>query len=66
MFGEKWIYSFIAGLLFIALSTPFMYNITQAIGRIFGFTFYSNGSPTLQGIIFHGIVFMFITRVLMR
>jgi hypothetical protein len=65
MIGEKWVYSFIAGLLFIALSSPLMFKITQALAKPFGLSFYVNGAPTMQGITFHGIVFMLITRVLM-
>lgn len=66
MIGEKWVYSFIAGVLFFALASPFLFNITQSIAGLFGFTFITPaGVPTIQGITFHAIVFMLITRVLM-
>lgn len=66
MNNEKWLYSLIAGLLFIALASPFAFHVTQTlIAKPLGYNFVSGSGPTTTGIVFHGIVFLFITRLMM-
>jgi len=55
---DKWIVSIVLGLLFVLLSLPFLYNITNRFTNSFG-------TPSYMGIIIHGIIFVLIVRLLL-
>lgn len=54
---QKLISSLIGALLFILLSLPFMYEITNVLGKAIKLPFMDSNGPTIAGIVFHGIVF---------
>lgn len=59
--AQKWWASFVAALIFILISAPFTYSITNGL---FGHTT-NPGGPTAWGLILHAIVFLLIIRLLM-
>jgi hypothetical protein len=60
---DKWIISIISALLFMLISSPYAFHLTNKIG---GNTLSISGHPTMFGMILHGIIFLFIIRLLMR
>ncbi len=54
---QKLISSLIGALLFILLSLPFMYEITNVLGKAVNMPYIDAKGPTIAGIVFHGIVF---------
>lgn len=64
---DKWIIAAINALLFLILSSPFMFTLTDGIARLMGLSFADSfGCPTTLGLIAHGLVFLLINRALMR
>lgn len=61
---DKWIVAIVSGLIFLLLSSPFLYEITDKIFSMFKIS--NNGCPTVMGLILHTIFFMLIIRLLMR
>lgn len=60
----KVMYSLQAAILFLVVSSPFMYRLVQAIfGRLF--TVSVNGCPTIAGLVLHTIVFALLVYALM-
>lgn len=62
--SEKILYSFQASLLFFIIASPFMYNFTNKLLKSI-VQVNLNGSPTLNGLILHSIVFGLIVYLLM-
>lgn len=66
---QKWIGSLVAGLLFLILSSNFMYNLTNklltAIGGPKAATVTAGGMPTTLGLILHTIVFILLLRLIL-
>lgn len=60
--NDKLIISIMAGLLFILISSPVFYGITD----MFFNTTNKNGKPTWIGILIHAIIFTLITWLLMK
>jgi hypothetical protein len=57
----------IAGLLFLLIASPFLYNVVNNLTSSFGLILADkNGCPNLGGLLVHAIVFMLIVRLLMR
>jgi hypothetical protein len=64
---DKWIDSFIGGLLFLLISSPFLYETVNSLTSSFGLNIIdSSSTPTLAGVSIHSLVFIIITRILMR
>jgi hypothetical protein len=62
---QKWMICLYSALLFLLISSPFMYQLTNQLTIMTGFETSSNGCPNLYGILLHGIVFLILVRVLM-
>lgn len=64
---DKWIVSMIAGLLFLLISSPFLYEAVDSLTSSFGLKIASaDGCPNLGGLLLHSAVYMGMTRLLMR
>ena len=64
---DKWIISIIGGLLFILISSPFLYNAVSSLAASIGIkTADGEGCPNIAGLILHTAVFTLLTRALMR
>lgn len=64
---KKWVISALSAFIFILLSSPESYKLTNKIFEpYFCVATVKNDKPTWNGIIIHGIVFMLITRYLMN
>ena len=63
---DKWIVSIIAGLLFLLIASPFLFNAVNSVTSSFGLIIANSGCPNLGGLLLHAIVFMLIVRLLMR
>lgn len=64
---DKWIVSIILGFLFLILSSPFMYTITNGLFSTLGIkTSNLKGLPNGVGLIIHGILFMLVVYLLIR
>ena len=65
---QKWMISFISGIVFILVSTPQTFQLTNSIFEKYFCikTIDEFEKPTWSGIILHGLVFMLITRLLMN
>jgi len=62
---DKWIISIVAGMLFMLISSPFLYdNFGQILTFIKTTNFY--GVPTLEGLILHSLIFTVVIRILIR
>ena len=65
--GDKWVASFIVGLLFLLISSPFAYTLTNSLSDKVGLTLADqNGCPNLIGLLVHAIIFLFIFRFMMN
>lgn len=66
--GDKWIISIIAGLLFLLVSSPFLYKATNELFTSLNLPGLaeSSGCPNSLGLIVHAFVFILIVRLLMR
>lgn len=64
---DKWIVAIIGGLLFMLISSPFLYGAVDALTSSFGAPVSdSQGCPNLGGLILHTAIFVLIVRLLMR
>ena len=64
---DKWIVSIMACLLFLLISSPFLYRVTNSITSSMGFEIASNnGRPNVLGLVIHSVVFLLIVRLMMR
>jgi len=64
---DKWIISIISGLLFLLIASPFLFTLVNDITKRVGLTVASaSGCPTTSGLLLHALVFILITRILMR
>ena len=62
---QKWGLSFIYGLLFLLIASPFMYKLTGKATSSFNFTTSTNGCPNVSGLILHSVVFFLLVRIIM-
>lgn len=66
-YKDKWIIALLGGLLFILLSSPFLYETINAFTSAFGLNTLDNKDcPTLQGLLLHSVMYTLATRLLMR
>jgi len=63
---DKLIVSVMAGLLFLLISSPFFYFITNSIISVFGLSSSMNGYPSIFGLILHTIIFIGIIYILLQ
>lgn len=64
---KKWVISALSAFIFILLSSPQSYQLTNKIFEpYFCIATIKHDKPTWNGIIIHGIVFMLVTRYLMN
>lgn len=65
---NKWVVSVYAALVFLLISNPLMYKLTDALTRMLSPSFRmanSSGCPTTLGFVVHTIVFILVVRLLM-
>jgi len=63
---DKWIVSITSGLLFMIISSPFLYTILNSATKLIGVTISRNGCPNLTGLVLHSVLFAVMVRFLMR
>jgi len=64
---DKWLIAIITGLLFLLISSPFLYIMVNDLTSRVGVTVSSpSGCPTMNGLMIHAFVFAIIVRLLMR
>jgi hypothetical protein len=63
--GKKWELSLIAAALFVLLSAPFTYNLTNMLAEKLKFQTVKSGGPTIYGLLTHFVVFFLIFRILL-
>jgi hypothetical protein len=64
---DKWTVSVIGGLLFILISSPFLYEAVNSITSSLKFdTSDSQGCPNIKGLVLHTVIFVVVARLLMR
>lgn len=64
---DKWIISVMGGLLFLVISSPFLYDIFNTLTSSIDMTISSNdGCPNTGGLILMTLFFIIIVRILMR
>lgn len=62
---EKWRNSLLAGIIFLILSLPATYKLTDGVFGGISHTSNFDGCPTNAGLILHTIVFIVVVRLLM-
>jgi len=66
---QKWLGAIVAGLLFLILSSGFVYGLTnKLLTSLFGpkaATITAGGAPTILGLILHTIVFVLLFRLIL-
>ena len=62
---NKWTISLMSALLFVLISAPFMYKLTNSLTTLVGWTSSSNGCPNWGGLLLHAVVFAVLIRLLM-
>lgn len=65
---DKWFISLRTAILFIIVSSPFLYKlVNQTVGKLFGFSIAStSGCPTYGGLFLHTVVFALLLRAIME
>ena len=67
MTQKKWLISIFSGLIFLLLSSPMLYKLTDSVTECIGFSLASSkGCPSMIGLLVHTIVFVLIVRFLMK
>jgi hypothetical protein len=65
--SDKWTASFMLGILFLLVSSPFAYSLTNSIAKGAGFVMAdSQGCPNLAGMILHTILFILLLRLMLN
>lgn len=66
--ANKWVVALMAGLLFVLIGSPFLYQKTDMLARMISprLSLASfQGMPNIYGLALHGVVFALIVRLLM-
>lgn len=64
---DKWIVSFIAGILFMIVGSPYLYEAVDSITSELGYsTIKWTGCPNVSGLLIHSLVYGLAARALMR
>lgn len=64
--NKKWTVVAVLVVLFLLLSSPFMYRITNELGHKVGVYTLQNGAPSTRGIVIHSLVFGLAVLLLMK
>ena len=62
---DKWTVAILGGLLFMLISSPFLYNLINYITVQFGLQTSFLGCPTFLGLFIHTTLFVLLVRFLM-
>jgi len=62
---NKWGISILSGLIFMLVSSPFLYQFVNFITSPFGLDAAVNGCPTFFGLFINTIIFILIVRAVM-
>lgn len=64
---DKWIVAIISAILFLIISSPFMYSLINDFSSSFGLILSDGrGCPLISGLIINSLIFMLVIRLLMR
>lgn len=63
---KKWEISLIAALLFVIVSSPFVYSLTDKVSTAIGFDTTLGRGPTIPGLILHFVVFLLVFRLILH
>lgn len=63
---KEWIISFWSALVFLIISSPLLYKITNIVTYKIGFISSTDGKPNIIGLILHTIVFLLLVRFMME
>ena len=65
---EKWLISLYAVIVYVLVTNPFTYRLTNFLGLISPelHTIDGNGCPTVFGYVLHMLVFLLLVRVMME
>lgn len=64
---DKWIISIMAGLLFLLIASPFLYNFVNMVStEVINIPTAVDGNPNLLGLLINGLIFIVIIRLMMR
>lgn len=64
---DKWIVSLMAGLLFMLFASPFFFSALNSGTSLFGLEVANvAGCPNLGGVVLSAVLYMLLTRLLMR
>lgn len=65
--SDKWTAALLAGLMFLLVSSPFTYTLTNGLAQsVLGVTLANDGRPNAIGLIVHGAVFMVLLRLILN
>ena len=64
--SKKWELSLIAAALFVVISAPFSYSLTNRLAEKLNFETTLSGGPTLYGLLVHLVVFFFLFRLVLE
>jgi hypothetical protein len=63
--NDKWVVAIVGALLFLLLSSPYLYSNLNNLTSSFGMIIADDGCPNLAGMILAALLFMLIVRLLM-
>jgi hypothetical protein len=63
--SKKWELALIAAALFLIISAPFTYKVTEKVSNLIGFDTTSDGGPTIAGLGLHFVVYLLLFRLIL-
>ena len=63
---KKWLLAVLLGVLFIILSSPYIYELLDDILYSLGVSLYRDKTPTTLGLVVMSVVFILVVRLMMR
>ena len=63
---KKWKISAWSTVLFLVISAPFVYGVTNALTSKVGLETSVQGCPTTTGLVLHAVVFLLLARAMME
>ena len=63
--GTKWLVSAIAALLFLIISAPLTYKLTDKVTNLMGFNTTDGGGASIYGLLIHTVVFFLVLRLIL-
>jgi len=67
--GQKWRISLLSGIIFLIIASPLLFKLVDGLVKSVYPDFNVvdfNGTPTIQGVVLHSVVFILVTRLLMK